>query len=197
MNDINLSKIKRLDGALLLVFRDLMRHRRTTLVAERLGLTQSAISHALGRLRPHTDDFVVERLYEEEYCVVARNDHPCVQGAIDLATFSELGHVIISLTGELEQWGDNALKRDHIERRVVAAVPRFLTAFTLIAQSDAILTVQRRLAVRYSKAFQLQVCKPPFATQPFPVVVVRSQRESSDAAIQWLIEKVRQSAHVE
>lgn len=48
MNEID---IRRLDLSLLLVFRDLVRTKRTTEVAARLNLSQSAISHALSRLR--------------------------------------------------------------------------------------------------------------------------------------------------
>jgi DNA-binding transcriptional LysR family regulator len=51
MSDINESDIRRLDGGLLLVFRELSRLCRTTAVAARLGLSQSAVSHALARLR--------------------------------------------------------------------------------------------------------------------------------------------------
>jgi DNA-binding transcriptional LysR family regulator len=51
MSDIDEAKIRRLDFSLLLVFRELVRHRRTTVAATRLGLSQSAISHALARLR--------------------------------------------------------------------------------------------------------------------------------------------------
>jgi len=304
MTDINLSKIRRLDGSLLLIFRELMRHHRTTVVAERLGLTQSAVSHALGRLRelfddalfirrpnglepthraleiapridelirltevaldtgkafdplatrrifrigggdfmsaliaapllhlfeceapqasfvfrfalgsdafdalrrddvdiavgrlrPRGDDVVVEHLYDESYCVVARQGHPRVQGSIDLATFSELGHVIIALGNDLEQLGDDRLKQQNIERRMVAAVPRFLTGFTLAAQSDALLTVQRRLAERYAVAFKLQVLDVPYPSESFPIVAVRRQADQDDPAINWLIDKVRRSA---
>jgi DNA-binding transcriptional LysR family regulator len=304
ISKIGLSKIKRVDGALLLVFRELMRQRRTTVVAERLGLTQSAISHALarlrelfddplfmrrpngleptqralelaprveeiirlteatldvgrefdpittrrnfrigggdfmsaliaapllqqfereapnasfmfrfalgqnaidslrrddidvavGRLNPRSEDFLVEPLYDEEYCVVARQDHPRVQGSVDEAAFAELGHVIIALGGDMEQYGDGTLKRLNIERRVVAAVPRFLTAFTLVAQSNALSVVQRRLAMRYREAFRLQVLKPPFATEPLSIVAVARQQDRGDAAITWLIEKIRLSA---
>ena len=49
--DIGEDKIRQLDGSLLLVLRELLRQRRTTLVAKRLGLSQSAVSHALSRLR--------------------------------------------------------------------------------------------------------------------------------------------------
>src|SRR5476649_314123 len=51
MNDIDANNIRRLDGGLLLVFRGLLRRRRTTVVAQELGLSQSAVSHALTRLR--------------------------------------------------------------------------------------------------------------------------------------------------
>ncbi|MBX3314008.1 MAG: LysR family transcriptional regulator [Actinobacteria bacterium] len=56
MSDIDDEKIRRLDGGLLLVLRELLRHRRTTVAAEHLGMSQSAVSHALGRLRNLLDD---------------------------------------------------------------------------------------------------------------------------------------------
>src|SRR4051794_29957142 len=51
MSDIDINHIRKLDGNLLLVFRELMRKRRTTEAAQQLGLSQSAVSHALTRLR--------------------------------------------------------------------------------------------------------------------------------------------------
>lgn len=48
---MNRIDIRRLDFSLLLVFLELMRCRKATLAAERLSLTQSAISHSVNRLR--------------------------------------------------------------------------------------------------------------------------------------------------
>src|ERR1700734_4185265 len=56
MSDIDNRDIRRIDGGLLLVFRELCRRGRTTAVAAHLGLSQSAVSHALGRLRDLFDD---------------------------------------------------------------------------------------------------------------------------------------------
>src|SRR6185437_3185176 len=56
MGDIDLNNIRRMDGGLLLVFRGLLRLRRTTAVGRELGLSQSAVSHALSRLRDLFDD---------------------------------------------------------------------------------------------------------------------------------------------
>ena len=56
MSDIDQMRIRQLDGTLLLVLRELLRRRKTTEAARTLGLSQSAVSHALGRLREIFDD---------------------------------------------------------------------------------------------------------------------------------------------
>jgi len=42
---MNTIDIRKLDMTLLLVFQEVIRHRKLTTVADRLGLTQSSISH--------------------------------------------------------------------------------------------------------------------------------------------------------
>ncbi|WP_315830805.1 LysR family transcriptional regulator [Bradyrhizobium prioriisuperbiae] len=49
--DIDQIKLRRLDFSMLMIFRDLVRLQKTTAVAAQLRLSQSAISHALARLR--------------------------------------------------------------------------------------------------------------------------------------------------
>ena len=51
MTEFDSVQIRKLDGGLLLIFRELMARRRASDVAQHLGLSPSAISHALGRLR--------------------------------------------------------------------------------------------------------------------------------------------------
>ena len=51
MNEFDQSQIRKLDGGLLLIFRELLLRRRASEVAQHLGLSPSAISHALVRLR--------------------------------------------------------------------------------------------------------------------------------------------------
>src|ERR1700684_4345947 len=51
MSDFDQTQIRKLDGGLLLIFRELMARGRASDVALHLGLSPSAVSHALGRLR--------------------------------------------------------------------------------------------------------------------------------------------------
>ena len=62
MSDLSISELRRLDLTLLLVFLGLVRHRKASDVASELGLTQSAISQALKRLREiFGDDLFLRR----------------------------------------------------------------------------------------------------------------------------------------
>lgn len=56
MREFSKSELRRLDVTLLLVFVGLLRHRKAVAVADELGLTQSAVSQALRRLRDIFDD---------------------------------------------------------------------------------------------------------------------------------------------
>lgn len=51
MSDVSIIELRRLDLTLLLVFDEALRSRRLSAVAEKLGLTPSAVSHAVNRLR--------------------------------------------------------------------------------------------------------------------------------------------------
>ena len=56
MMDMNDAKLRQLDLTALLVFREVIREGRLTVAAQRLGLSQSAVSHALTRLRTTFED---------------------------------------------------------------------------------------------------------------------------------------------
>lgn len=84
MTDIDQMKIRRLDPTILLVFLALMRHRKATLAAVELGLTQSAISHALKRLRDVLgDELFRRRPHGLEPTAVATALEPGVRAAVE------------------------------------------------------------------------------------------------------------------
>src|SRR5260370_10097917 len=86
MNDIDKNDIRKLDGSLLLVFRELSRTRRTTEAARRLGVTQSTVSHALARLRDLFDDpLFVRRPHGLEPTQRALELAPRIDSLIDMA----------------------------------------------------------------------------------------------------------------
>lgn len=81
---MNTIDIRKLDMTLLLVFQEVMRHRKLTTVAERLGLTQSSISHSLRRLRDvFGDELFLRRHNGVEPTARARALEPVVRQVIE------------------------------------------------------------------------------------------------------------------
>lgn len=84
MTDIDKTKIRRLDFTVLLIFLGLMRHRKAVAVAAELGLTQSAVSHALGRLRDvFGDRLFVRRPHGMEPTAAALALEPSIRQVVD------------------------------------------------------------------------------------------------------------------
>jgi DNA-binding transcriptional LysR family regulator len=83
MSHISQTEIRRLDFTLLLVMRGLLRHRRTTTVAAELGLSQSAISYSLTRLREvFGDELFVRRPHGLEPTLHALELAPRIQAML-------------------------------------------------------------------------------------------------------------------
>jgi LysR family transcriptional activator of mexEF-oprN operon len=156
------------------------------------GLRRGEIDLALGRFGQAPPGFISEVLFQDRYCVVAREGHPRVKGSIDYPTYLEVGHVFAQSRSEISS-DDH---RSSIgELHVAAAVPGWLTALVLTASSDGVATCPRRLAERHAPMMGLQVLDPPFGGEPITVSAVR-RAGVDDAGAEWFLEQVRQAVVV-
>jgi DNA-binding transcriptional LysR family regulator len=115
MSDIDNADIRKLDGQLLLVFRALLRTRRTTEAARRLAVTQSTVSHALARLRDlFADPLFVRRPHGLEPTRRALELAPRIDRLIDMA--------------EAVMAGEEGFDPAASERRFRLAAAEFVTA---------------------------------------------------------------------
>jgi DNA-binding transcriptional LysR family regulator len=297
MSDIDTSKIRRLDGALLLVMRELLRCRNATEAARRLSLSQSAISHSLRRLRdlfqdplfvrrshgleptrraqalaPKIDallelasetldveesydptttprsfnlaapEFVTALIgapllrllspyaplvpfacrhlspeatadglrrgeidvalgrfetlaigglvrqpaFEDQYCIVARRNHPRLRDAISEPEYLAMAHVWASSGSEAHP--DDAYS-DYSIFRTAAVVPHWLTALSLVSVTDALATCPRRFAESQADVLNLQVLDTPWESPPFTVSALR-RAEGRDPGVDWFMARV-------
>jgi len=114
MLEIDKSKIRKLDGSILLVFREVLRHRSGTAAAKRLNLSQSTVSHALARLR---------NLFDDDLFIRSRHGLEPTQKALDLGPqVDDLIDLAMQLTGGMSSF-DPTLS----DKRFSIAAPEFLT----------------------------------------------------------------------
>lgn len=124
-------------------------------------------------------------LFEEEFVCVVRADHPRVKTSLDLATYTELPHVFVAPRGTPGGIVDQVLAKHGRTRRVAIAVPQFLLAPFLVAKSDMVVTIGRRVAEDFAQMVPLRILAPPVRIPSFVTQLVWHERTQGDAAHQW------------
>jgi transcriptional regulator, LysR family len=123
-------------------------------------------------------------LYEEEFVCLLRNDHPDAHEPLTLDRFCALEHVLVSWQGDsFRGITDDALAAIGRERRVGLSVSSFLVVPEVLAVSEMIAVVPRRLAST-TEGFCLLV--PPLPIPGFTKSMAWHERSHRDPAHQWL-----------
>jgi DNA-binding transcriptional LysR family regulator len=130
--------------------------------------------------------FFRRHLYDEDLVCVVRRGHPVIAGGLTPERFAALSHVTIVVTGRGEAPVDVALARLGLARRVAVRLPHFLVAPMLVAESDMILSLPRRLAQRVAALVPLVLLELPIETGPLPMSMIWHERRQDDPAHAWL-----------
>lgn len=148
-------------------------------------------------LTPHSTppDLHSRALYQEEYVCLMRADHPQAAAPLTLDLFCELEHVLVSWQGDsFRGVTDDALATLGCSRRVGLSVSSFLVLPEVLAVSDMIAVVPRRLA---KMASGMKISPPPLAIPGFTKSMAWHERSHRDPAQQWLRELLHQTAQQE
>src|SRR5262249_59630288 len=98
---------------------------------------------------------------EEDWVCMARGDPPRFGGEPTLDEFLDEGHVLISPRGRVRGVVDGPLKRLGRKRRVAVTLPLFLAGPAIVARTDFVMTIPRRIALRFSAVHALHIFSPP------------------------------------
>lgn len=124
-------------------------------------------------------------LFEEQFVCVVRRGHPGVGARLSLDTYANLPHVFVAPRGTPGGVVDQVLAEHGRQRRVAIAVPQFLLAPHLVASSDMVLTIGRRVAEAFARMLPLRILEPPVRLPPFLTQLVWHERTHADPAHRW------------
>lgn len=147
----------------------------------------------LGFVRQIPGTLTSTHLFDETYKVVARSGHPrvSVKRSIDLDGFCSELHVMAAPGGTTGGIVDKTLRSKGRTRTVAIVTTGFLSSLDVVSRTDLIATVPSRLAITQASNFGLDVMDPPIAPRPFQVSAAWHRRASSDPAIAWFVELLR------
>jgi DNA-binding transcriptional LysR family regulator len=153
------------------------------------ALERDEIDLVLGRFGSRIEGFVVERIFDDRLCLIARRRHPRLRQGLTRALYAELDHVQISIAGDFRSLEVEPPGQRAVERRIVAAVPRFNVAFAVVSRTDAVALAPRRLALAQADDYGLSLHEVPFRLDPIRMLAVR--RQPLDLGTRWLLEQVK------
>jgi DNA-binding transcriptional LysR family regulator len=138
----------------------------------------------------HTPAAMRQRqLLREDYAVIARKEHPAVQGRLSLDVFCALEHVVVSPRGGgFSGPADAALEAVGRRRTVALSTSGFLIVPEVVSRSDMIALIPRRIADGWSD--QVQVVEPPLTVPGFTIASVWHDRTTNHPAQRWLRERL-------
>jgi DNA-binding transcriptional LysR family regulator len=124
-------------------------------------------------------------LFEESYVCIARKGHPRVGPRLTLKRYLELSHVLVSQTGGSPGSVDRALAKLGKSRTVGLRVSHFLMVPMVVARTDMIAALSRRVAEPFAELLPLLLVEPPLPLPKGMVGQVWHNRTDQDPAHAW------------
>ncbi|QYA13195.1 LysR family transcriptional regulator [Rhizobium sp. AB2/73] len=138
----------------------------------------------------------LERLISDSYVSVVRKAHPRLSGDVSVEAFVAEQHAMITSVGRAEGDVDRALGKEGLRRHVALTLPHYLVAPEILAGSDLIMTVPRRIAAQFCTVWPLRMFSPPINVKGFEVAAAWHPRSAADPAIVWLLEALKGSYEI-
>ncbi|WP_136413232.1 LysR family transcriptional regulator [Herbaspirillum sp. ST 5-3] len=125
--------------------------------------------------------------------VVARQDHPHIQGELTLATYMRQGHILVSTRRRGPGLQDLELGRHDLHRRVRLRCQDYFTACSVVSRTDLLLTMPERHAETFNRPFDNCIYALPFSMPDIEAYYYWHNSSTNDPANCWLREQVAEA----
>jgi DNA-binding transcriptional LysR family regulator len=127
-------------------------------------LDKRIVDVALGPLAMMPTRIAARELYADDFVVAARVGHSILaQPSLD--AYCSAGHLLISESGDNRGFVDDALAAIGRRRRVALTVPSFMLGLAVLAETDLVAAMPRRLITQYGAQTGVASAEPPHPFQ--------------------------------
>lgn len=171
------------------------------------------VDFILGGVAASPARFSHEVIATERMAWLVRGDHPLAKlERVELEDLVSVPHVVISAAppGPSEQvvdrgptapasWEDasafaGALAARGLTRRIGVSVPDSYSALSIVARSDMVTLIPRRLALLSAQSGRLKLIEPPYPSPAVDISLVFLKERLVEPAITWMRDLIRSTA---
>jgi DNA-binding transcriptional LysR family regulator len=155
-------------------------------------LENGELDLAIGYLTYLESGFYQQTLFEHDFvCIIAR-DHPRIGAVMTRQDFINEGHVLVKNSRLGHSIVEKKLMENELHRKIVLSIPSYMSASTIVANSDHISIVPGRFGRLMAAKENIRVLPPPISLPNFSVKQHWHERFHSDPANKW----IRHALHV-
>lgn len=131
--------------------------------------------------------FERQLIMQDDYVCLAAKNHNLAQQTVTLKEFSQARHLLVSPKGDERGFIDTLLAKQGLTRHIAMIINQFTPAGNIVASSDLIVTLPRRLAMQQVQQFDLQWFECPLEAPDAYVntSVVWHRRLGQDPGFSW------------
>jgi len=131
-----------------------------------------------------------EVLLEDDFVVVSRQRHPLLKGGLDLETYLQLRHIVVSSRRSGPVVEDFELGRLGYHRNIGMRCQNYFVALSTVAHSDMLLTVPENYAIANQHYHNLKIWPIPIELRPVASYMYWHDSVEEDPANLWLRQQV-------
>lgn len=148
---------------------------------------------ALGSLHSVPEGLFQQQLFTRSFVTIVNRRNRGIGDALSREQFLAMEHIVVSLSGRVEDGYDSIVDQLAGPRRVYLTTPHFLTVPMIIEQNpELIATVPRELATRFASYKSVKAVETPIDVPPFAIRQHWHPRFQHDAANIWLRKQVKE-----
>jgi len=148
---------------------------------------------ALGSLHSVPEGLFQQQLFTRSFVTIVNRRNRTIGDTMSREQFFAMEHIVVSLSGRLEDSYDSIVDQLAGPRRVYLTTPHFLTVPMIIEQNpELIATVPRELATRFDAYKSIRMVPTPVDVPPFAIRQHWHPRVQHDAANSWLRKQVKE-----
>ncbi|MFC5479151.1 LysR family transcriptional regulator [Massilia suwonensis] len=149
---------------------------------------------ALGSLHSVPDGLFQQQLFARSFVTIVNRGNRAIGETLTRERFFALEHIVVSLSGRIEDAYDAVIDQGNEPRRIYLTTPHFLTVPMIIEQNpDLIATVPRELATKFATYKSIRMVETPVSVPPFGIRQFWHPRFQHDAANIWLRKLVKET----
>lgn len=148
---------------------------------------------AMGSLHSMPEGLFQQQLFTRSFVTIVNRRNRRIDEAISREEYFAMEHIVVSLSGRLEDAYDGIVDKLAGPRRIYLTTPHFLTVPMIIEHNpDLIATVPRELAARFAGYKSIKAVETPVDVPPFAIRQYWHPRFQHDAANNWLRKQVKE-----